>query len=121
MNQSTEHVAAAEPSTDEWVITRDGVEIGRSASVVLVTESYGGRALDPVPYVPIDDVSVTLVGPTGHSTHCPVKGDAIYYSVEGDEATNNGIWSYPTPLSPLEPVAGHVAFYPDRFKVERAS
>jgi len=118
---TTDHFTNSEPSTDEWVVTRNGAEIARSTSVRLVTETYQGRELDPVPYFPRTDVSVSLVGPSGHSTTCPVKGEASYYAVDGDAETDNRIWSYADPISPLEPIADYVAFYGDRFEVLRVS
>lgn len=59
--------------------------------------------------------------PSEHTTFCPVKGEASYFAVDGDEETADGIWSYADPISPLEAVAGYVAFYSDRFKVTQTS
>jgi uncharacterized protein (DUF427 family) len=52
-------------------------------------------------------------------THCPLKGDASYYSVA--EAGNAGldiVWAYEEPIAGAETLAGLVAFYPDRSVIE---
>ncbi|MEL6892704.1 MAG: DUF427 domain-containing protein [Actinomycetota bacterium] len=51
--------------------------------------------------------------PTGHSTHCPWKGDAGYLdvTVDGQTATN-AAWFYEAPLEKATHIKDHVAFYP---------
>jgi len=118
MAKSTAHTAITEPSETEWVVTRNGTEVARSTAVVLVRETYQGRDLGAVPYFPRADV-VALIGPSSRATRCPVKGDASYYAIDGDPGTEDGIWSYATPMSPLEGIAGYVSFYGDRFEIAR--
>ena len=49
---------------------------------------------------------------TTHSTHCPFKGDASYYSLKG--GAENAAWSYESPYDEMAAIKGHLAFYPDR-------
>lgn len=66
----------------------------------------------PVHYFPQADVRMDLLRPTDHSTHCPFKGDAAYWSVEaGGRVAENAVWSYPEPLDVAPPLAGYMAFY----------
>ncbi len=52
----------------------------------------------PVYYVPFDDVRQDLLQATAHSTHCPFKGDAAYWTVKvGDRTAENAVWGYPNP------------------------
>ena len=115
------HTAHTESSDKTWTVSRDGTVIARSSNVVMVHEHYNGTDAPPVPYIPVADVQVELSGPTGHSTSCPVKGTAGYYSPKLEEEAgaelHNSIWFYPEPLSPLEPIADHVAFYGDRYDI----
>ncbi len=68
----------------------------------------------PVLYVPMEDVRQGLLTATDHSTHCPFKGDASYWSVRvGDRAAENAVWGYPEPLERAPWLAGRVAFYWD--------
>ena len=52
---------------------------------------------------------------TSHSTHCPYKGDASYYSIRvGDKLAENAIWSYEQPFPAMAEISGWLAFYPNR-------
>jgi uncharacterized protein (DUF427 family) len=69
----------------------------------------------PVAYVPVEDVRADVLTPTGHTTHCPFKGDASYWTVRaGGKVLENVVWGYPSPLAGAPDIAGFVAFYFDR-------
>jgi uncharacterized protein (DUF427 family) len=66
----------------------------------------------PVYYFPTDEVRMDLLVPSEHSSHCPFKGDASYWSIEvGDRTSENAAWSYPEPIAGAPPLAGYIAFY----------
>ncbi len=66
----------------------------------------------PVYYFPEEDVRTELLEATDHTTHCPFKGDARYWSVRaGDRVAENAAWSYPEPLESSPRLAGLVALY----------
>jgi uncharacterized protein (DUF427 family) len=66
----------------------------------------------PVYYFPEEDVDGACLERTDHSTHCPFKGNASYWSVRlGDRVAENAIWGYPHPLEGAPPLAGLLAFY----------
>ena len=66
----------------------------------------------PVLYFPLDEVRDDLLEPTDHSTHCPWKGDASYWSVRvGDRMAENAMWGYPDPIDGAPPIAGYRALY----------
>jgi uncharacterized protein (DUF427 family) len=66
----------------------------------------------PIYYFPRDEVRMDLLEPSAHSTHCPFKGDAVYWNVRvGDRVVENAVWGYPEPLPEAPPIADHVAFY----------
>lgn len=82
--------------------------IGESDRALLVEET--GHA--PVLYLPLDDVAAELLARTEHSTYCPFKGDATYWSVRfGDETLDNVVWGYDRPFDEMAALKGHVAFY----------
>ncbi len=86
-----------------------GVTVLDSVRASLLHESN----LLPVLYVPREDVAVDRLEPTDHTTHCPFKGDAAYWTVlAGGETRPNAIWGYPEPLVPW--LDGLVAPYFDR-------
>lgn len=69
----------------------------------------------PVYYVPLDDVRQDLLVPTAHTTHCPYKGDARYWTVRvGDRVAENAVWNYPTPIESCPDISGLAAFYWDK-------
>jgi uncharacterized protein (DUF427 family) len=68
----------------------------------------------PIYYFPEGEVRMDLLEPTDHSTHCPFKGDASYWSVRvGERLAENAVWSYPEPIEGAPPLAGNLAFYWD--------
>lgn len=68
-----------------------------------------------VHYIPRADVAMDLLKPTTHTSHCPYKGDASYFTiVAGGRAADNAVWSYERPFPAMAEIAGHLAFYPNR-------
>lgn len=68
----------------------------------------------PMLYVPRSDLAVDLLEPTEHSTHCPFKGDASYWSVAvGERVAENAVWSYLEPLEPARWLDGYAGLYWD--------
>jgi uncharacterized protein (DUF427 family) len=52
---------------------------------------------------------------TEHSTYCPYKGDASYYSLSaGGDTVENAVWSYETPYDEVMEIKEHLAFYPKK-------
>jgi len=69
----------------------------------------------PVYYVPLDDVRVDFLEGTDHSSRCPFKGDASYWSIAvGDKRSENAIWGYRQPIATCPDISGYVAFFWDR-------
>ena len=69
----------------------------------------------PVLYIPRSDADMSALVPTDHSTHCPYKGDASYFSIVADGRTvANAVWSYEQPFPAMTQIKDHLAFYPDR-------
>lgn len=65
-------------------------------------------------YFPLTSIQSEFFSkPTGHSTHCPWKGDAGYLdvTVSGQTATNSA-WFYDAPFEKAAQLKDHVAFYP---------
>lgn len=62
----------------------------------------------PVPYVPLEDFDQARMTRTDHSTHCPFKGDASYWSVGEHE---NVVWAYEDPKPESAWLKGYAAVY----------
>jgi uncharacterized protein (DUF427 family) len=49
---------------------------------------------------------------TSHSTYCPFKGHASYYSLAN--GPENAVWTYELPYDEMLAIKEHLAFYPDK-------
>jgi uncharacterized protein (DUF427 family) len=86
-----------------------GRVLAESASPSLVFETN----LPTRFYLPREDVRVEL-RPSELHTYCAYKGEASYWSVDGEEDL---VWEYKAPLPDAAGLEGHVAFYDDRVDV----
>lgn len=93
------------------VVSLGGNTIADSHDVLTLQEA----SYPPVYYIPRKDVDMSRLERTDHSTHCPYKGDASYYSIPaGGQRSKNAVWSYEAPHDAVSQIKDHVAFYPDR-------
>ena len=68
-----------------------------------------------VQYIPRRDVDMAALVRSEHTTYCPYKGDASYYSIPaGGDRSVNAVWTYETPFEAMARIKDYVAFYPDR-------
>lgn len=105
------HSITIEPSTERVKVLFNGEIIADSPRALLLRE---GR-LPPVYYFPRQDVRLDRLQRTTHSTHCPFKGDASYWTLSvGGKRAENAVWSYENPLPGVARIQRHMAFYPDR-------
>ncbi len=66
----------------------------------------------PVYYVPRGDADMSLMTRTDHSTHCPFKGDAGYFSLKhGDKTAENAVWTYEAPFEECAQIKDYLGFY----------
>src|ERR1700736_5716057 len=66
-------------------------------------------------YIPRRDVDMAALLRSEHTTYCPYKGDASYYSIPaGGDRSINAVWTYETPFDAMTQIKDYVAFYPDR-------
>ena len=75
-------------------------------------QETGRDVYDPVIYIPETDVPGPLEPVAGKSTHCPLKGDASYWSIASGGATAvNAVWAYEKPYDEVAEITGALAFY----------
>ena len=111
-----DHPITIERSPSRIVVTVAGHTIADTRSALTLREAH----YPPVFYIPRKDVDMTLLERTEHSTYCPYKGDAAYFSIpSGGERAVNAIWTYESPYSAVEPIRDHLAFYPERQRASR--
>ena len=69
----------------------------------------------PVCYVPSGDLRQDLLSASDHSTYCPYKGDASYWSLTvAGRVLENAVWGYLDPYSEMAGLAGLMSVYWDR-------
>ena len=104
------HPITITPTPGRVVVTLGEETVADTTAALTLQES----TYPAVQYVPLADVAPALLEPTAHSTYCPYKGDAGYYSLVVDGQTHeNAVWTYAAPYDAVAEIAGHVAFYPD--------
>lgn len=92
--------------------------VARSCNTVMLKE-VGTRVYDPVYYFPPSDVELGLFRPSEKVSHCPIKGDAEYFSFESPEGLLPDLaWYYPNPIEYSREIAEMVAFDPSRVSFE---
>lgn len=96
------------PAEGTWIIRAGGAVLGESNQALeLVEGDY-----PPVIYFPREDMGMAFLEATDHKTVCPHKGEASYFSIMSKSKTyENAVWSYETPLSDVDKIAGYLAFH----------
>lgn len=106
---------AIHPFPDQVRVSYNGVELAKTRNALLLDETGHNRVF----YIPLADVRMELLEHSQHQTHCPLKGDASYWSLKlPGEEQENLIWAYQQPFAEVAEIAGHVAFYQDRVDIK---
>ena len=106
-----DHPISVAPHARRVRVKFNGVVVAETSRALVMEE--GGYP--NVFYIPLEDVDQSLLVRTEHSTYCPYKGDASYFSIHvGDRISENAIWSYETPFDAVAPIKEYLAFYPAR-------
>ncbi|MEA2199382.1 MAG: hypothetical protein QOJ25_3433 [Solirubrobacteraceae bacterium] len=85
----------------------DGDVVAESSEPYLLFEP-------PLPvryYLPREDVRTDVLVPSAKTTVCAYKGQASYWSLEGDDDI---VWSYPEPMREAREITGRLAFFNER-------
>jgi len=81
----------------------NGTVIAESDDTVVVEGNH---------YFPLTAVEATLLEPSTHTSVCPWKGTANYYTLKvGDERNANAVWYYAEPKEAAKQIKGRVAFW----------
>ncbi len=73
----------------------------------------------PVFYLPFADCQHQYFSKTRHTTFCPFKGTASYWSLEsGTGRAENAVWGYENPYDEMAEIIDHVAFYTDKVTIK---
>ena len=109
-----QHPITVEPASARITVKAGDTPVAETTAALALREAD----YPTVYYVPLVDVRPEALQPSDHTTYCPYKGDATYYSIvtpQGELA--DAVWTYVTPYPAVAPIAGHVAFYANRVDV----
>jgi uncharacterized protein (DUF427 family) len=106
-----DHPITITPNRQRVLVRAAGALIADTRDALTLQEA----SYPPVYYIPRKDVDMKLLQRTDHSSHCPYKGDASYYSIpSGGEKSVNAVWTYENPYPAVAQIKEYVAFYPSR-------
>ncbi len=111
----SDHPITVTPNSHRVRVTYGGCTLAETSRALTLKEA----SLPAVQYIPREDADMSKLRRTDHSTHCPYKGDASYFTIasDGGATAENAVWSYEHPFAAVAVIAGHLAFYPDRVEV----
>ena len=79
---------------------------------VVIAESNDTKVVEGNHYFPRESVKDAYLEESDHSTVCPWKGTASYFSISaGGEMNPNAAWYYPEPSAEANSIKDHVAFW----------
>lgn len=79
---------------------------------VVVAESDHTEIVEGNHYFPRDTIKSEYFTRTTHTTVCPWKGTASYYTLSvGGETNDNAAWTYENPKDAAPNIKDHVAFW----------
>jgi uncharacterized protein (DUF427 family) len=106
-----DHPITIERNAARVVVTTSGRIIADTREALTLREAH----YPAVQYIPRKDVDMTLLLRSDHTTSCPYKGDASYFSIlVGGSRSIGAVWSYEMPYAAVAAIKDHLAFYPDR-------
>ncbi len=99
-----------------WVVRAGGAVLGESTNALELSEGD----YPPVIYFPRDDLAMAFLEKTEHTSQCPWKGQASYFSIAAKSGLiENAGWSYETPKDDVAAIRDHIAFGGERVTVEK--
>ena len=111
-----DYEVALEPNAERVRVYFGGELVADTRAALVVRETRHA----PVLYLPRADVHFEHLERTEHSTVCPFKGEASYWSLRaGRDVSENAVWSYEDPFEEVAGLAGYLAFYEDRVEWKR--
>lgn len=108
------HFMRVKPANSHIRILHAGMVLAETDRALYVTE-VGRDMYETALYIPRDAISSSLLPVPDKTTHCPLKGDAAYFSLAGESPI---AWSYTAPFAFADAIKGYVSFYRDRVTIE---
>jgi uncharacterized protein (DUF427 family) len=98
-------------SSRHVMVKVDGVTVADSRQPRILFET----GLPPRYYLPLGDLRLDLLAPSGTQSHCPYKGTATYWHLDvNGKHFEDWVWIYRAPLPESQKIAGLAAFYNEK-------
>lgn len=111
----TNHKATVEPFGGAVNVMFSDAMIASTKEALLLRE----EGHEPVFYIPFRDIYFDFFMRSSKVYHCPLKGEARYWSVEAvGEAEDDVMWAYDQPPPELSAIRQHGAFEPSKVRIE---
>ena len=105
------HAISIEKHPKRVTVTLNGRVVADTKQALVLKEG----PLPPAYYIPRQDVHASYLQRTDHSTQCPFKGDASYFSVTVNGKTaDNAVWTYENPIEAVAAIKDHLSFYKEK-------
>ena len=106
-----DHPISIEANPSRVVVKVAGQVIADTSDALTLREA----SYPAVQYIPRRDVDMAALTRSDHTTYCPYKGDASYYSIPaGGSCSLNAVWTDENPFEAMTRIKDYLAFYPDR-------
>lgn len=99
------HRVDARPTRRHYQVNIDGHLVADTTNAFVISETGGDNRI----YIPPTDVRTEEFARSETTTHCPHKGDTVYWH-HPETDSHDVAWSYPTPLEEATRVAGYFSF-----------
>lgn len=99
------HRVDARPTSRRHQVHIDGHLVADTVAAFVVSETGASNRI----YIPAADVRRDEFSASDTTTHCPHKGDTVYWH-HGPSGSGDVAWSYPHPLEEASRIAGHFSF-----------
>lgn len=78
----------------------------------VIAESNDIVTVEGNAYFPASSLDRSMITPSSHTSVCPWKGTAEYYSLNvGGKTNDNAVWYYAEPKAAAAEIKGRVAFW----------
>lgn len=102
------HSIVTQPASMRVQVRAGGAVIADSRDALVMKEGD----YPPVYYFPRADVAMDRLVRSSHTTYCPFKGTASYFSLR--DGPENAVWSYELPYDEMSAIRERLAFYSDK-------
>jgi uncharacterized protein (DUF427 family) len=112
LEPSEGHPITVTPKDTPVSMSLAGVAILKTQSHLELREA----AYPPVAYLPRDQVDLSALERSPHTTWCPYKGEAAYFHIRlaNGDLIENAVWIYEQPFPAVAAIEGALAVYPNK-------